>query len=40
MEQLKLDFEPEIQIIRFGLADIVRTSGMLDDDELPPWIIN
>jgi hypothetical protein len=35
----KLNFEPEIEIVRFGAADIVTTSGLLDDDELPPWVI-
>jgi hypothetical protein len=35
----RLEFEPEIEIIRFGEADIVTTSGLLDDDELPPWVI-
>ncbi len=35
----KFEFEPEIEIIRFGVADIVTTSGLLDEDELPAWII-
>lgn len=35
----KFEFAPEIEIIRFGEADIVTTSGLLDDDELPPWVI-
>jgi hypothetical protein len=33
----KFEFEPEIEIIRFGEADIVTTSSLLDEDELPPW---
>ena len=36
-------WEPEIEIIRFGEADIVTTSGgwdfELDEDETPPVII-
>ncbi len=35
----KFEWEPEIEIIRFGAADIVTTSGELDEDELPPWVI-
>ena len=35
----KFEFEPEIEIIRFNAADIVTTSGLLDEDELPAWII-
>ncbi len=35
----KFEFEPEIEIIRFGVADIVTTSGLLDEDELPAWIL-
>lgn len=33
------NWEPEIEIIRFGAADIIATSDMLDEDELPPVII-
>ncbi len=33
------NWEPELKIIRFGAADIVTTSGKLDEDELPPVII-
>ncbi len=33
------NWEPELEIIRFGIADIVTTSGELDEDELPPVII-
>ena len=39
MKKTEFGFEPEIEIVRFGMADIVTTSGLLDDDELPPWIL-
>ncbi len=32
-------WDPEIEIIHFGVADIITTSGNLDDDELPPLVI-
>lgn len=35
----EINWEPESDIIRFGAADIVTTSGVLDEDELPQWII-
>ena len=35
----KFDWEPEIEIVRFGVSDIVTTSGVLDEDELPAWVI-
>lgn len=38
----QLDWEPEIEIIRFSAADVIATSGMgddLDEDELPGYII-
>lgn len=31
--------EAEIEIIRFAQVDIIATSSQLDEDELPPWII-
>lgn len=34
------NWEPEIEIVRFGAADIITTSGLLDEDELPPVVIN
>lgn len=40
MNKLNFGFEPEIEIVRFGNADIVTTSGLLDDDELPQWVID
>jgi hypothetical protein len=30
-----INWEPEIEIIRFAAADIVTTSGVWDEDELP-----
>ena len=34
------EWEPEIEIIRFGNADIITTSSdILDEDEVPPVII-
>lgn len=33
------EWEPEIEIIRFGNADVITTSGDLDEDELPGWVI-
>lgn len=35
----ELNWEPEIEIIRFAAADIITTSDMLDEDELPPVVI-
>lgn len=37
----KFNWEPEIEIIRLGAADIITTSGAgsLDEDELPPVVI-
>ncbi len=35
----EMNWEPEIEVIRFAAADIVTTSEILDEDELPPWII-
>lgn len=31
--------EPEMEIIRFEEADIIATSSLLDEDELPPLVI-
>ena len=28
--------EPELNIIRFEIVDVITASGSLDDDELPP----
>lgn len=40
MDQLKEIFQtPEMEIIRFESVDIITTSGVLDEDELPPVII-
>lgn len=40
MNEFKETFcEPEIEIIRFESTDVITTSGVLDEDELPPWII-
>lgn len=39
MEKLDLNFEPELEIVRFGVVDIASASKLLEDDELPPWII-
>lgn len=40
MNELKETFcEPEIEIIRFESTDVIITSGVLDEDELPPLII-
>lgn len=40
MDQLKEIFQtPEIEIIRFESVDIITTSSVLDEDELPPVII-
>ena len=33
-------WKPELEIVRFGTADIVTTSSVLDEDELPPFIID
>lgn len=35
----KFDWEPEIEIIRYENADVITTSGFLDEDELPYWVI-
>lgn len=33
-------WKPEIEVVRYGIVDIVSTSGKdLEEDELPPWII-
>ena len=34
----KLFNEPEMDVVRFALADIITVSGQLDEDELPPII--
>lgn len=40
MNELKETFcEPEMEIIRFESIDVITTSGVLDEDELPPLII-
>lgn len=31
--------EPELNIIRFEIVDVITASGSLDDDELPPVLI-
>lgn len=32
-------WKPEIEVVRYGVADIVSVSGALEEDELPPWVI-
>ena len=39
MEQQELNFKPELEIVKFGVVDIVSTSQLLEEDELPPWVI-
>ncbi len=40
MKEIKEPYwDPEIEIIHFGVTDIITTSGDLDDDELPPLVV-
>lgn len=39
MEKQELDFKPELEIVKFGVVDVVATSELLEEDELPPWVI-
>ena len=39
MDIKELNFKPELQIIKFGTVDIVRTSAPgLEEDELPEFV--
>lgn len=38
MDMKDFDFKPELQIVKFGTVDIVRTSTVLDEDELPDYV--
>lgn len=31
---------PELEIIEFSVEDVITDSGVLDEDELPPGIVN
>lgn len=35
----KLEWVPEIEIVKLGNPDLIRDSEILDEDELPPWVI-
>jgi hypothetical protein len=39
MEKQELNFNPELEIVKFGIVDIVSSSNLLEEDELPPWVI-
>ena len=39
MEKLDMNFEPELEIVRFGVVDIASASKLLEEDELPAWVI-
>ena len=32
-------WKPEINVVRYGVVDIVSTSQVLEEDELPPWVV-
>lgn len=32
-------WKPEIEVVRYGIVDVVSSSGVLEEDELPPWVI-
>lgn len=36
MEKQELTFKPELEIVKFGVVDLVTSSELLDKDELPP----
>ncbi len=41
MKEIKENYwDPEIEIIHFSVTDIITTSGDLDDDELPPLVVD
>lgn len=41
MKEIKETYlDPEIEIIHFEVTDIITTSGNLDDDELPPLVVD
>ena len=35
----ELNMIPELEIVRFEVVDLVRTSDLLEEDELPPWVL-
>lgn len=35
----EMNWEPEIEIIRYENVDVIHTSDFLEEDELPGWII-
>ena len=39
MELKELDFKPELEIVKFGVVDVVSASSFLEEDELPPFVI-
>lgn len=39
MEKQDLNFKPELEIVKFGVVDLVTSSELLEEDELPPWVI-
>lgn len=39
METKELNINPELEIVRFGVVDVVSASRFLEEDELPPWVI-
>lgn len=34
-----LNWEPEMEIIRFNMVDVISTSDVEDEDEMPQWIL-
>ena len=34
----KFEWEPDVEVIRFADTDVITTSEVLDEDELPPLI--
>ena len=40
MEEIKeRNWVPQIEVISLGDKDVILASDILDEDELPPWII-
>ena len=36
---IEMNWEPEIEIIRYENVDVIHTSSFLEEDELPHWVI-
>ena len=39
MEKQELNFKPELEIVKYGVVDLVSASDLLEEDEMPPWVI-